>query len=76
MPRSREQRFPRERERRAMEKLLRVETRHFVAGAVFEKKDGAWRLQRCAPILKWMRAKDPKAIAEELTRRGFKWAWL
>lgn len=58
------------------EKLLRVETDYFVAGALFRKIYGVWSCTQAAPILKWMVGKRPLDIKLALLRMAAKFTWV
>lgn len=58
-----------------MERLLRVETNYFVAGAVFVKTGSEWRCVRSAPILKWMVGKPNVWIKANLKRLKYRYEW-
>jgi hypothetical protein len=58
------------------EKLLRVESPYYVAGAVWEKKNGEWTCVRAAGIIKWMIGKDPVEVKRYLDSKGFRYTWL
>lgn len=59
-----------------MTKLLRVVAPHFVAGAVFENKDGVWRCTRVAPIIKYIAKMKPKDIKAYFEKKGWEYAWV
>jgi len=50
--------------------LLRVETDYFVAGAIWEKIDGAWSCTHAAPIIYWMKSRSPQQTAAALEKMG------
>jgi hypothetical protein len=59
-----------------MTRLLRVESTHFVAGAIWDKHDGKWRCVRAAPILKWMIGYGAATALARLTRCRYEWEWV
>lgn len=59
-----------------MERVLRVEAPHFVAGAVWVLEGERWRCVTAAPILRWMINKPPDEVKKYLSRRGWGWAFL
>ena len=60
-----------------MQKLLRIETSYFVAGAIWEKKSsGNWECTKAAPIIKWMVGKSPKQIAKYIRAKKWRWQWI
>jgi len=58
------------------ERLLRVTSPKFCAGAVWVKRDGVWRCTESAPILSWMRRKSPEEARAILDRYGWAWEWV
>jgi hypothetical protein len=58
-----------------MERLLRVSAKHFVAGAVFEKRGGVWCCTVAAPIIKYMVGMEPAKIKAYIAKKrwGFEW---
>lgn len=56
-------------------RLLGVQNEYFTAGAVFERREGVWRVKECAPILHWMRKVPFERIKLELLKRGCSWEW-
>ncbi len=59
-----------------MERLLRIEAPHFVAGAVWEKKGDHWNCIHAAPILSWMIGKSPESVVSYLKRKRYKYEWV
>lgn len=59
-----------------MNKLLRVEAPHFVAGLEFEKKRDGWRCVNAAPIMKYCKDMKPEAIRDYLIEKGWKFEWV
>lgn len=59
-----------------MEKLLRVEAPHFVAGAVWEKKGSLWACVQAAPIISWMKGKSSEYVQSYLKRKNWRYQWL
>lgn len=55
--------------------MLRASNDFFVAGAVWQRKDGQWRCVQTAPILSWMLTLSPAAAKLELSKRGCSWQW-
>jgi len=53
--------------------LLRIETKYFCAGALFEKKDGKWECVQAAPIIKWMVGKPIAVIENYAKRHTYQW---
>lgn len=53
------------------DRLLRVETEYFVAGAIFHGP----KCVHAAPILNWMRVKTPAQIHTALLKMGARWSW-
>lgn len=62
------------------EKLCRVVTDKFVAGAVFSKTDRGWQVVRCAPVLYWWRQTPFENIKRFMQgpakKAGWSWEWL
>lgn len=64
------------------ERILRIEAPQFVAGCVWHKVGGKWRIDkgRCAPILKarakWMFDCEPQTIPGRLKAKNWKYQWL
>lgn len=56
--------------------LLRVSTDHYVAGAVWERRAGAWTCVRAAPILRWLVGLAPGEARRRLERAGARWEWV
>lgn len=61
---------------RPFKKLLRVETAHFCAGAVYEKVNGVWCCIAAAPILSWLKRTDINKVKVALLRMEATWSWL
>jgi hypothetical protein len=59
-----------------LEKLLRVSAKHFVAGAVFEKRGMVWCCTVAAPIIKYMVGMEPTKIKAYLVKKGWWYEWL
>jgi hypothetical protein len=57
-------------------KVLRAWNEFWVAGAVWEKRDGHWFCVHTAPIIAWMRKMTPESAKLELARRGCQWEWI
>jgi hypothetical protein len=58
-------------------KLLRVEGKSFVAGAVFYKRDGVWTMTDCAPYLLRIIGRTPiEQIGSLLKAKNLKYEWL
>jgi len=68
-----EKRYPDPMEDR--EKLLRVCAPHFCAGAIWRKIDGKWRCVEAAPILSWMRGRDPLWVRDYMKAKGWTYSW-
>lgn len=58
------------------EKLLRVQTDWFCAGAVWQKIHGLWSCVHAAPILRWMVGKTPSEVKIALLKMGAEFEWL
>jgi len=58
------------------ERLLRVETDYFVAGAVWQKINCYWTCTAAAPILRWMKGRSPQQAAAALLKMGANYQWL
>ncbi len=60
-----------------LEKILRVEGRNFVAGAIFRRERGYWRCVGAAPILNWMtRVRHMEIIGAWLRKNQYEFQWL
>jgi hypothetical protein len=60
----------------AVRKTLRVEAKHFVAGAVWTLTEKGWVCELAAPILKWMKGMSPMLAYEKAVRCGYRCEWL
>lgn len=58
------------------EKLLRVETDYFVAGAVYQKIYGVWSCVLAAPILSWLKGKNTDQAKLDLLKMNASWSWI
>jgi len=58
------------------QRLLRVVSPHFVAGAVWERQEGEWVCVHAAYILYWMRRKSAGEVSRYLKRKGWEYAWI
>lgn len=58
------------------EQLLWCQNEFFTGAAVYQRKQGQWRLVRCAPCLNFLRQKTPAEAKLELARRGYEWRWI
>lgn len=57
-------------------RLLRVVSHYFVAGAIWEKTDDQWKCIRAAPIIKWMVGKSPEFVADYIKKKKWDYQWL
>lgn len=48
----------------------------YVAAAILTQADGAWTVERTAPILSWMHGLDMPTIRQRLEADGATWEWL
>ena len=58
------------------ERLLRVVTDYFCAGAVWKKIGGFWECVLTAPILHWMKGMSPLDAKVALLKMGAQFEWL
>lgn len=58
------------------ERLLRVSTQYFTAGAVWQKISGAWSCTHAAPILHWMKGINPDQAKLALLKMGAHYQFL
>lgn len=58
------------------EKLLRVVAPHFVAGAIFQKDSGDWKVARAAPIIQYFERMSPEEIKAYVLKKGWAYSWL
>lgn len=58
------------------ERLLRVTTPRYVAGAVWVKTGGKWVCTEAAPILSWMRRKSAEEVRATIERYGWEFEWI
>ena len=56
--------------------LLCVTAPHFVAGAVYVKRDGKWHCIRAAPIIAYLLKLDAPSAAEYLLRKRWAYEWI
>jgi len=61
---------------RHSEKLLRVVTDHFVAGAVYEKISGVWSCTLAAPIIHWLKGLNLSQAKIALLKMGADYQFL
>lgn len=63
---------------RMKQRLLRIEAPHYVAGAIFEQRNGDWFCVKAAPIIKWLKGKYLKELSNFLNKRqvGWKHQWI
>lgn len=60
----------------AKEMLLRVESKNFVAGAVFKRRNGIWKCVEAAPIIEWMtRVRSMELIKSWLLKQGCEYSF-
>lgn len=58
------------------EALLRIEAPHFVAGAIFENRDGGWKCIKAAPIIRYLCKMSPSEIKRYLDSKGWRYRWV
>lgn len=58
------------------EALLRIEAPHFVAGAIFENRDGGWKCIKSAPIIRYLCAMSSSEIKRYLDSKGWRYRWV
>jgi hypothetical protein len=56
--------------------LLWASNEFFTGGAVFERKQGFWRVTQCAPCLSFLRKLSPTEAKFALAQRGYDWKWI
>lgn len=56
--------------------LLVVTGPHFVAGAVYVKRDGRWLCIRAAPIIAYLLKVDAASARDYLKRKRWTFEWL
>lgn len=59
-----------------LERLLRVTTDYFCAGAVWKKTAGVWSCVLAAPILKWMVGMNPDSAKIALIKMDAQFLWI
>lgn len=60
-----------------IERLLRIEAPHFVAGAIYAQDDaGRWRCVLAAPIVAYLMRLSPFEARTYLERKGWKYEWI
>ena len=60
----------------SQERLLRVQTSYFIAGAVWAKIWGLWSCVETAPILHWMKNMNTNEAKNALLRMGASFQWI
>jgi len=58
------------------EALLRIEAPHFVAGAIFENRDGEWKCIKAAPIIRYLCKTPSSEIKRYLDSKGWRYRWV
>lgn len=60
------------------QRLLRIEAPYYVAGAIFEQRNGDWFCVKAAPIIKWLKGKYLEELSNFLNKRqvGWKHQWI
>jgi len=56
--------------------LLRIEAPHYVAGAVWNKRNDGWCCVEAAPIIRWMVGKEASTVGDYLKRKNYHYQWL
>ncbi len=59
-----------------LERLLRVRTDYFCAGAVWRKTAGVWSCILAAPIIKWMIGMNPNTAKLALLKMDAQFEWI
>jgi hypothetical protein len=57
-------------------RILRVTSRHWVAGAVWENDGSGWRCVQAAPIIAWMMQCSADEARDRLTLTRYEWEWI
>ena len=58
------------------QKSARITAPHFVAGAIFEERDGKWVCVQAAPIIHYLTKMEPGTIKSYLKKKGWKCEWI